>query len=78
MKKYKVDYILLDGTEAGKGVHTIGFSNLKFIGDAGDDKGFLDLKVDGGEGCDDCEGGMLICRATNPNTSEPEPNFSSI
>ena len=49
MKKYKVDYTLLDGTEAGKGVHVIGFSNLKFIGDAGDDKVFLDLKVEGGE-----------------------------
>ena len=48
MKKYKVNYTLLDGTEAGKGVHAIGFSNLKFIGDAGDDKVFLDLKVEGG------------------------------
>ena len=48
MKKYKVDYILLDGTEAGKGVHAIGFSNLKFIGDAGGEKVFLDLKVEGG------------------------------
>ena len=49
VKKYKVDYTLLDGTEAGKGVHAIGFSNLKFIGDAGDDKVFLDLKVEGGK-----------------------------
>ena len=48
MKKYKVDYTLLDGTEAGKGVHAIGFSNSKFIGDAGDDKVFLDLKVEEG------------------------------
>ena len=48
VKNYKVDYTLLDGTEAGKGVHAIGFSNLKFIGDAGDDKVFLDLKVEGG------------------------------
>ncbi len=48
MKKCKVDYTLLDGTEAGKGVYTIGFLNLKVIGDAGDDKVFLDLKVDGG------------------------------
>ena len=49
VKKYKVDYTLLDGTEAGKGVHAIGFSNLKFIGDAGHDKVFLDLKVEGGK-----------------------------
>ncbi len=49
MKKYKVNYTLLDGTEAGKGVHAIGFSNLKFIGDAGDDKVFLDLKVEEGK-----------------------------
>ena len=49
MKKYKVDYTLFDGTEAGKGVHAIGFSNLTFIGDAGDDKVFLDLKVEGGK-----------------------------
>ena len=49
MKKYKVNYTLLDGTEAGKGVHAIGFSNLKFIGDAGDDKVFLNLKVEEGK-----------------------------
>ncbi len=49
MKKYKVDYTLLDGTEAGKGVHAIRFLNLKFIGDAGHDKVFLDLKVEGGK-----------------------------
>ena len=48
MEKYKVNYTLLDGTEAGKGAHVIGFSNLKFIGDAGDDKVFLDLKVEEG------------------------------
>ena len=48
MKKCKVDYTLLDGSEGGKGVHAIGFSNSKFIGDAGDDKVFLDLKVEGG------------------------------
>ena len=48
MKKYKVNYTLLHGTEAGEGVHAIGFSNLKFIGDAGDDKVFLDLKVEEG------------------------------
>ena len=49
VKKYKVDYTLLDGTEAGKGVHVIRFSNLKSIGDAGHDKVFLDLKVEGGK-----------------------------
>ena len=49
MKKYKVNYTLLDGTEAGKGVHVIGFSSLKFIGDAGDDKVFLNLKVEEGK-----------------------------
>ena len=49
MKKYKVDYTLLDGTEAGKGVHVSGFLNLKFIWDVGDDKVFLDLKVEGGK-----------------------------
>ena len=46
VKKCKVDYTLLDGSEGGKGVHAIGFSNSKFIGDAGDDKVFLDLKVE--------------------------------
>ena len=49
MKKYKVNYTLLDGTEAGEGVHAIGFSNVKFIWDAGHDKVFLDLKVKGGK-----------------------------
>ena len=49
VKKYKVDYTLLDGTQAGEGVHAIGFSNSKFIRDAGDDKVFLDLKVEGGK-----------------------------
>ncbi len=49
MKKYKVDYTLLDGCEAGSCVHATGFSNLKFIGDAGDDKVFLDVKVEGGK-----------------------------
>ena len=45
-KKFKVDYTLLDGTEAGKGVHVIRFSNLKSIGDAGHDKVFVNLKVE--------------------------------
>ncbi len=58
VKKYKVDYTLLDGTEAGRGVHAIGFSNLEFIGDAGDEKVFLDLRVEGG-GCVDVRGVCL-------------------
>ena len=49
MKKYKVNYTLLDGTEAGEGVYAIGFSNMKFIADAGDDKVFIDVKVEGGK-----------------------------
>ena len=46
---YRVDYTLLHGSGSGKGVYGIGFSNSKSIGDAGDEKVFVDLNVERGK-----------------------------
>ena len=40
-----VEYILMGGSESSTPVNVIGYSNSRFIGDVGDHKVFVELRV---------------------------------
>ena len=49
----------MDGSESSKAANVIGYSNSRFIADAGDDKAFVELRAEKGKDVGIANGGTL-------------------